>query len=194
MGKRIPETQCMPDCIAPIARGFGLRMTVWLVTVDDSLRDQLDLDAILTVVDAKHCLQHIKRENKPEKVNEVWPLVDRFTFHAYVCRNWISWENGHNLKGSPALICIMALSFCPFVLKQFSEMHVKKRFRFGYQDMHEEQSSCTFLRTCNDGNPCDYDNVQYSQKTSVGVGHSAQSSLGVICTLKMHRNFRSAEK
>ena len=73
--------------IVPMARGFGLRMTVWLVTVDDSLRDQLDLDAILTVVDAKHCLQHIKRENKPEKVNEVWPLIDNFTVHAYVCRN-----------------------------------------------------------------------------------------------------------
>ena len=43
--------------------------------VDDSLKDRLNLDAILTVVDAKHCLQHIRREGKPDRVNEVPLLV-----------------------------------------------------------------------------------------------------------------------
>lgn len=42
-----------------------------MCSTDDALKDQVNLDAILTVVDAKHCLQHIRQEAKGKAVNEV---------------------------------------------------------------------------------------------------------------------------
>ena len=42
------------------------------VFADDTLKEQLELDAILTVVDGHHCLQHIQKEaDSSDRVSEV---------------------------------------------------------------------------------------------------------------------------
>ena len=45
---------------------------------DDTLKEQLELDAILTVVDGRHCLQHIQGESSSSgRISEV-SLLDSF--------------------------------------------------------------------------------------------------------------------
>lgn len=46
-------------------------LRVELCSADETLKEHLELDAILTIVDAKHCLQHITSKEGSGTVNEV---------------------------------------------------------------------------------------------------------------------------
>ena len=89
----IIETTGLADP-APVAQTFF---------VDEDLREQLSLDAIVTIVDAKHIHQHLD-EKKPEGVeNEVStsviicafkPILEQVLSHVgpLSCSLWSSWH------------------------------------------------------------------------------------------------------